>query len=237
MNDSFKNKVVVITGSASGIGKGIKEAFLNEGAIVCGIDLLPTEYYQGDISKQEDLDTFVNKILNAYENIDYLINNAPPLFEGIDNTSYEAFNQSLLIGLSAPYYLCKAFREHFNKDACIINISSTRSKQSMANTEAYSAAKGGLDALTHALAMSLAGKVRVNAISPGWIDTHDSNLSLLDNKQHPVKRVGKVEDISNLVLFLCSEKASFITGENIVVDGGMSKQMIYHDEHGWTYHE
>ena len=106
---------------------------------------------------------------------------------------------------------------------------------SQPQTESYTAAKGGISALTHAMAISLAGKVRVNSISPGWIDTYDSNITGADALQQPVGRVGKPEDIAELALFLCSEKAEFITGENICVDGGMTKLMIYHGEHGWSY--
>ncbi len=104
-------------------------------------------------------------------------------------------------------------------------------------TESYSAAKGGLNALTHALAVSLAGKVRVNSISPGWIDTEFKEYEGSDALQHPAGRVGNPLDIANMVLFLCSKKAEFITGENICIDGGMTKQMIYHDDYGWVYNK
>ena len=106
---------------------------------------------------------------------------------------------------------------------------------SQPQTESYTAAKGGISALTHALAVSLAGKARVNSISPGWIDTSYSGIGGADARQQPVGRVGTPEDIVELVLFLCSDKAGFITGENICADGGMTKLMIYHGEHGWEY--
>lgn len=106
---------------------------------------------------------------------------------------------------------------------------------SQPQTESYTAAKGGIAALTHALAVSLAGKVRVNSISPGWIETGDTVHEGPDADQHPVGRVGNTMDIANMILFLCSDKAGFITGENICIDGGMTKQMIYHGEHGWKY--
>lgn len=115
-------------------------------------------------------------------------------------------------------------------------FSSTRAYMSQSNTESYSAAKGGISDLTHALSISLAGHVRVNSISPGWIETEDNvKHSKEDKLQHPVGRVGKISDISNMVMFLCSEKASFITGEDIKIDGGMSKLMIYNDDNGWDY--
>jgi NAD(P)-dependent dehydrogenase (short-subunit alcohol dehydrogenase family) len=155
--------------------------------------------------------------------------------KGIDECSYEEFQYALSVGVTAPFYLSKLFAPHFNKGGSIINISSSRDRMSQPQTESYTAAKGGIAALTHALAVSLAGRVRVNSISPGWIDTTDSDLSGPDAWQQPVGRVGRPEDIAELILFLCSEKAGFITGENICVDGGMTRLMIYHGEHGWNY--
>ena len=124
-------------------------------------------------------------------------------------------------------------------NASIVNISSTRARQSQPNTEAYSAAKGGILTLTHAMAVSLAGKARVNAVSPGWIDTQTTDYSKApaspDESQHPAGRIGNPSDIAEMVLFLCGDKASFITGENITIDGGMSRLMVYHNDHGWSY--
>ena len=117
----------------------------------------------------------------------------------------------------------------------MVNISSSRDRMSQPQTESYAAAKGGISALTHAMAVSLAGRVRVNSISPGWIDTTGSTIEGPDAVQQPVGRVGKPGDIAELALFLCSDAAGFITGENICVDGGMTRLMIYHGEHGWTY--
>ena len=179
--------------------------------------------------------------------IDYLINNALPLMKGIDECSYEEFRYALDVGVTAPFYLAKLFAPHFRKGACIINISSSRDRMSQPQTESYTAAKGGIAALTHALAASFAGKVRVNSISPGWIDTNYTVYEGPDAAQQPagrvgnpmdianIGRVGNPMDIANMVLFLCSDKAGFITGENICIDGGMTKLMIYHDDHGWTY--
>jgi NAD(P)-dependent dehydrogenase (short-subunit alcohol dehydrogenase family) len=119
-------------------------------------------------------------------------------------------------------------------NASIVNIASTRAFQSQPDTESYSAAKGGIVALTHAMAVSLAGRARVNCISPGWIETSDNpEHSEQDKRQQPVGRVGSVSDIAEMVLYLCGDKAGFITGENITIDGGMSKLMIYHNDHGW----
>ena len=131
--------------------------------------------------------------------------------------------------------LTKLFKDHFAAGASIINISSSRDRMSQPQSESYTAAKGGIAALTHALAVSLSGRVRGNSISPGWIETRGTVYTGADLSQHPAGRVGKPEDIANMVLYLCSEKAGFITGENICIDGGMTKLMVYHDDHGWTY--
>ncbi len=229
----MKNKTVVITGGAKGIGKCIAEEFKKLGANVCVIDILPNDYFVGDISKEDVLESFAKKVINDYKSIDFLINNAMPLFKGIDTCSYQEFLYAQKVGVVAPFYLSKLFKGYFNEGACIINISSSRDRMSMPQTESYTAAKGGISALTHALAISLGPKVRVNSISPGWIDTMENDYKDQDAYQHPAGRVGNPLDIANMVLFLCSPKASFITGENICIDGGMTKQMIYHGDNGW----
>ena len=230
---NFKDKVVVLTGGAKGIGKCIKEMFEKHGAHVCTMDILENDYFKGNVGNKEDLIAFTNKVISDYERVDYIINNAKPLFKGIDTCSYEEFNEALQVGITGPFMLSKLLKDYLNQNACIINISSTRDRMSQPQSESYSAAKGGISALTHALAVSLAEKARVNSISPGWIDTEDKKYDGSDVNQHLVKRVGKVEDIAYLVLFLCSEEAGFITGENICVDGGMTKLMIYHNDYGW----
>lgn len=231
----FKGKVAVITGGASGIGKAITEAFENEGTEVFVIDIKKGDWFQGDVGKKEDLERFADHVIGQKGNIDFLINNALPLMKGIDECTYEEFNRALAVGVSAPFYLSKLFREHFNEGACIINISSSRDRQSQPQTESYTASKGGISALTHALAVSLGPKVRVNSISPGWINTTGNEITGPDAVQQPVGRVGKPEDIAKAVLFLCSDDAGFITGENLCIDGGMTRLMIYHDDHGWKY--
>ena len=233
----FEGKVVVVTGGAHGIGKCIAEQFEKEGAHVCMIDIRENDYYVGDLADKETLETFVKKVISDYGHIDYLINNALPLNMGIHEATYEQFEYALKVGITAPFYLSKLFLPYFAKHASIINISSSRDRMSQPETESYTAAKGGISALTHAMAMSLANTVRVNSISPGWIDTNDTVYEGSDALQQPVGRVGNPLDIANMVLFLCSDKAGFITGENICIDGGMTKQMIYHGEHGWTYHQ
>lgn len=136
--------------------------------------------------------------------------------------------------MTAPFYLSKLFEPHFAEGASIVNISSSRDRMSQPETESYTAAKGGISALTHALSVSLAGKVRVNSISPGWIDNNYTVYEGADAVQQPAGRVGNPPDIANMVLYLCSDMAGFITGENICIDGGMTHQMIYHGDHGWS---
>lgn len=230
----FENKVAVVTGGAKGIGKAIAGEFRKAGANVCVIDLMPNAYYQGDLADQKVLEDFARKVLDDYGHVDYLINNALPLMKGIDACSYEEFNYALRVGVTAPFYLAKLFAPHFAPGAAIVNISSSRDRMSQPQTESYTAAKGGISALTHALAVSLAGRVRVNAIAPGWIDTDYTVYEGPDALQQPAGRVGNSMDIANMVLYLCSDKAGFITGENICIDGGMTRQMIYHNDFGWT---
>lgn len=229
----FQNRVVVVTGGAKGIGKTIADEFRKAGAHVCVIDLLKNDYFVGDLAEQTVLDAFADKVIADYGRVDVLVNNALPLMKGIDECTYEQFNYALRVGVTAPFYLTKRFAPYFAPGASVINISSSRDRMSQPQTESYTAAKGGISALTHALAVSLAGKVRVNSISPGWIDTDFTVYDGADAVQHPAGRVGNPLDIANMVLFLCSDKAGFITGENICIDGGMTRQMIYHNDFGW----
>jgi len=231
----FQDKVVVITGGAGGIGKCIREEFEKAGAKVCVIDIADNPYFVGDIGDEATLRQFAEKVIAEYGKVDYLINNAPPLFKGISECSYDEFNYALRVGVSAAFLLTKIFMPYFALGASIINISSSRDRMSQPQSESYAAAKGGISALTHALAVSLAGKVRVNSISPGWIDTNYTVYEGPDAMQQPAGRVGNPLDIANMVLFLCSDKAGFITGENICIDGGQTRMMIYHNDCGWTY--
>ena len=231
----FTNKVAVVTGGAKGIGRAIVQEFRKAGAAVCVIDLLPNEYFVGDVSDKAALETFARKVIAEHGHVDYLINNALPLMKGIDECSWEEFNYALRVGVTAPFYLTKLFAPHFAPGASVVNISYSCFWKDPANTESYTAAKGGISALTHAMAVSLAGKARVNSISPGWIETGDTVWTGPDADQQPAGRVGNPLDIANMVLFLCSDKAGFITGENICIDGGMTRQMIYHNDFGWTF--
>lgn len=230
----FKDGVVVVTGGAKGIGKAIAGEFEKAGAHVCIIDLLPNDYFVGDVGDQKTLESFADKVITEYGRVDVLVNNALPLMKGLDGCSYEEFDYALRVGVTAPFYLAKLFAPYFASGASIINISSSRDRMSQPQTESYTAAKGGISALTHALAVSLAGQVRVNSISPGWIDTDFTEYHGPDAYQQPAGRVGNPMDIANMALFLASDKAGFITGENICIDGGMTRLMIYHNDYGWT---
>ena len=227
-------KVAVVTGGVQGIGKCICQEFEKQGVKVCVIDIQENPYFVGDISKKDVLEAFAEKVIADHGHVDYLVNNALPIMKGIDEASYEDFDYALKVGVTAPFYLTKLLMPYFAEGASIVNISSSRDRMSQPQTESYTAAKGGISALTHGLAVSLAGKVRVNSISPGWIDTDYTVYEGPDAVQQPAGRVGNPMDIANMVLFLCSDKAGFITGENICIDGGMTKQMIYHGEHGWS---
>ena len=230
----FRNKIIVVTGGARGIGKCISEQFSLAGATVCTIDVLDNDYFVGDIADKDTLEAFAKKVIDEYGRIDCLINNAPPKSCGIKECSYEDFEYAQRVGVIAPFYLAKLFECHFASGASIVNISSSRDRMSQPQTESYTAAKGGISALTHALSVSLSGRVRVNSVSPGWIDNNYTVYEGADAIQHPVGRVGNPLDIANMVLYLCSDMSGFITGENICIDGGMTRQMVYHADNGWS---
>ncbi|WAW10087.1 SDR family oxidoreductase [Oxalobacter vibrioformis] len=255
---SFTGKTCVVTGGANGIGRCIVEKFAAAGANVAFIDVdaaagrklakaIGSQAYfmKGDIAKERVLSRFSNRVLDRFDTVDCIINNAAISRRGIfSGCSYDDFLYVQQVGVVAPYMLASLFLGAYGKGASIVNISSTRAFISQPDTESYTAAKGGISALTHALAISLSGQVRVNAISPGWIDSSAyyqegkagaSQHAEADRQQHPAGRVGTPEDIAALALFLCGPDASFITGQNIIVDGGMTRQMIYHDDHGWSF--
>lgn len=232
---NFEGKVAVVTGGAQGIGRCIADEFRRAGASVCIIDCQEGDHFIGDLSDKPTLERFAQSVVGQYGRVDFLINNAAPLMKGIGECTFEEFQYALSVGVTAPFYLTKLFAPHFAEGAAVVNISSSRDRMSQPQTESYTAAKGGIAALTHALAVSLAGRVRVNSISPGWIDTKQMNYTGPDATQQLVGRVGNPADIANMVLFLCSDKAGFISGENICIDGGMTHQMIYHGDFGWSF--
>jgi NAD(P)-dependent dehydrogenase (short-subunit alcohol dehydrogenase family) len=243
-----------VTGGANGIGRCIVETFVSAGALTAFVDTdgaagkrlagrlgASALFVAGDIAEEATLITFADAVVHRYGHVDYLINNACLTRRGLlSGCGYDDFNYVLRVGVTAPYMLTKLLLPHFTDNAAVVNISSTRALMSQPDTESYTAAKGGISALTHALAVSLAGRVRVNSISPGWIDTsgwHDgadpTAFSPPDLAQHPVARVGTPPDIAKAVMYLCGDDAGFIDGENIVADGGMTHQMIYHGDNGW----
>ncbi|MCC8194461.1 MAG: SDR family oxidoreductase [Deltaproteobacteria bacterium] len=253
----FTGKTCVVTGGANGIGRRIVERFAAAGASVAFIDkdgpsgnalaekLGGRVYFmEGDIADEHVLPVFAEAVAGRFGLVHSLVNNACEGRKGIlSGCGYDDFLAVLRLGVAAPYMLASLFFNRFAPGAAIVNIASTRAFMSQADTESYAAAKGGIVALTHALSLSLAGKVRVNAVSPGWIDTAAFQGSPRngeapgepDRRQHPVGRIGVPDDIAAMVLFLCGDEAGFITGQNVIVDGGMTRQMIYHGDDGWTY--
>ena len=237
---------IIVTGGGHGIGEAIVREYLHMGMKVCYIDHqnkldLESEnlfFYKGDLSQQNDLDSFVSFCHEHLDRVDILVNNACRSHKGIlSGCDYEQFQHALSVGLTAPYYLSLKFKEDLMKTSGnIINIASSRAFQSEPDTESYTSSKGGIVALTHAMSVSLSGKVRVNCIAPGWIDVNNTvSFSKEDETAIPVGRVGKPRDIVSMVKFLCSSEAGFINGETFTIDGGMNKRMIYHGDHGWTY--
>jgi NAD(P)-dependent dehydrogenase (short-subunit alcohol dehydrogenase family) len=254
MND-LKDKVALVTGGAQGIGKGIAKHFLGLGmkVVIADIDdeagqetlaefngLGELKFVKTDVSNESDAKNAVEKAVEYFGGIYALINDAGianPGHTPPDELKLESWNRIIGVNLTGSFLMAKFAIPHLKKSkGAIVNISSTRSIQSEPNTEAYAATKGGILALTHALALSLSGKVRVNCISPGWIDVSAMKkrgvrkkyeLTQADHEQHPAGRVGKAEDIAEMAAFLISDKSGFITAQNFIVDGGMTKKMIY----------
>jgi NAD(P)-dependent dehydrogenase (short-subunit alcohol dehydrogenase family) len=227
---------IAISGSSSGIGKALALGFKSEGWTVFEIDKdEPAErgahFLKGDLSKVEDCLEFCRFIKRHTECLDALVNNAGFMIRrSPESLSLEEWNRVLATNLTAPFILTRELAPVLAKGrGRVINICSTRATMSEANTESYSASKGGLLALTHANAVSFGPNLKVNAISPGWIDVEGEELRKSDHSQHPAGRVGKPEDILSLVRYLVSDDSSFVTGAEFIVDGGMTRKMIYED--------
>lgn len=250
---SKNKKTAIITGGGQGIGKGTARRLLleNYNVVIAEYDKeagQETEnelkeygdikFIHCDVSNEEDVINLVKETVKIFGGIDVLINNAAiAINKSILELKFEEWNRVISVNLSGAF-LCSKYCAPYLKDrnGSIINISSTRAFMSEKNTEAYSASKGGIFSLTHALAISLGPDIRVNCISPGWIEVSEwkkeslkqqAILTEMDHKQHPAGRVGNVDDIASLILFLIDEKNSFITGANFIVDGGMTRKMIY----------
>lgn len=250
-------KRIVLTGGANGIGRAIVESLSDKvelyvidrdqkagEALEKSLSSPHNHFFYGDLASQSSLEAFVRFVTERTDQIDGFIHNAAINHGGlISKATYENFMEVLKVNVGTAYYLTQQFEEYFSTSSSVILMSSTRNLQSMSNNESYSSSKGALLSLTHAMSNSLRSKTRVNAISPGWIDTNhfqtskqEMELSASDHTQHLAGRVGHPLDIVHMVEFLLDErKSGFITGQEFVVDGGMSKQMIYHEEHGWHY--
>lgn len=233
----------LITGGASGIGKAIVLDATKRQHRVIVIDQhprpseLPEEviYYVCDLADQQALARTIEKIKTSAIIMDALIHNAATSKGGVLSASYHDFQEVLSVNVTAPFYLTQQLLPQMSLEASVLFIASTRAFQSQKDGEAYAASKGAVISLMQALSVSLGGRVRVNAITPGWINTSGAGFSKADHQQHPAKRIGTPFDIIEAIYFLADPKQNFIQGTNLIIDGGMSKQMIYHEDEGWRY--
>lgn len=254
MSISDEQRVALVTGAARGIGKGVAASLLRAGwaVVLTDVDdvagsqtaeelarLGSVEFLLMDVADEASVQAALEQIEGDFGRLDGLVNNAglaDPDTGPLEQLTLERWNRLLGVNLTGAFLVSRQSIPLLrDSGGAIVNIASTRALQSEVNTEAYAASKGGLVALTHAMAVSLGPDIRVNAVSPGWIDTRPDSLQdsdplrLVDHAQHAVGRVGQPEDVGELVAFLLSPAAGFITGQNMVVDGGMSRQMIYRE--------
>ncbi|SNB47176.1 glucose 1-dehydrogenase [Geobacter sp. DSM 9736] len=255
MTKSMTGKVAIVTGGAQGIGKGIVKRLLQEGmsALIADMDgeaaeEAAAEYVrlgevagaQADVGNEADVERMVREAVSRFGRLDLLVNNAGIASHDwgpVERLDLVTWNRVITVNLTGVFLCSKYSIPHLRKTkGSIVNIASTRALQSEPDTEPYSASKGGVVALTHALAMSLGPEIRVNCISPGWIDVGDwkkggrrdtAMLRPEDHAQHPAGRAGSPEDVAEMVLYLASPGAAFVTGQNLIIDGGMTRRMIY----------
>jgi NAD(P)-dependent dehydrogenase (short-subunit alcohol dehydrogenase family) len=236
----YSQKAALVTGGARGIGKASAELLAEHGYRVAVCDVQPPGslesgivFIRCDVSREPSVRACVRRVVQRFGRLDALINNAGIASAGngpVDKLALGEWNRRIGTNLTSAFLMTKHAAPHLRRvRGAIVNIASTRALQSEPDTEAYAAAKGGMVALSHALAMSLGPDVRVNCVSPGWIDTGKSKIRARDHAQHPAGRVGRPRDIAELVAFLLSDRSGFTTGANFVVDGGMTRKMIYEE--------
>lgn len=247
----MKGKVAIVTGAGQGIGKAIAREFLQQGSAVVLAELDEQAgrqaqdelaslgkvlFMQCDVGSEASVQACVEKAIGDFGRIDFVINNAGVgVWKPVTELTLEEWNRVLATNLTSIFLFAKYASQHLRAArGAIVNIASTRAFMSEPNTESYSASKGGVVSITHALAISLAPDVRVNCISPGWIDVsgwkkdaRPSDVRDIDRQFHPAGRVGEPQDIAAMAVCLCSSQSGFITGTNVTIDGGVTRKMIY----------
>ena len=226
------SKIMVLTGNASGIGRAIEEAYRAKGWALFTVDRTGASsenHFQGDLADTDIVLEFCRFIEANTDSVDVLVNNAAAMVRtSPEELPLEEWERVLRTNLTAPFLLTRELAPLLRRGlGRVVNLTSTRAHMSEPNTESYSASKGGLLALTHAMAVSLGPEIKVNCISPGWIDTSHEALSEEDHSQHPAGRVGMTADIVGLLDYLTDPRTEFVTGSEFVIDGGMTRKMIY----------